>query len=448
MRFADQRSTIDDIEIVSMRDLRLALTAKGLANIPQHAHRNDFDFIIGDVHYLCPSYVADFLSPKICQLHELDASVNEFHIETVDSSHQFGDLLSLCRGSECHFPEESLPFLRSIVRELGNRELQILIVQQFDDELTVSNAVARLRLLRDFDCIFDHELGFIASHFNDFSSSSSFADICYSEFEQILSHPSLTLRNEDQLYDFIVSLLQYDCRFFGLLEFVHFKFISTTTMSKFSELSLAHFDLLNSNIWCRICERLVQEIVNKSTSPRILHISLSPNPSVPLEGIISYLTSQCHGNVHDRGLIIVTGNEPYSDDPGHSAKNAVDLTADSHFYSKILPNQSLCYDFKDLRIRPTHYTIRSRYNGGADDYYLQSWVIEVSMDGSTWHEIDRKEHDFTLKGRNVTMLFPVTHRDECRLIRLRQTGPNHFSTTDHRLIISGFELFGELIGQL
>jgi hypothetical protein len=72
-------------------------------------------------------------------------------------------------------------------------------------------------------------------------------------------------------------------------------------------------------------------------------------------------------------------------------------------------------------------------------------VIETSVNGSAWTEVDRRENDSSLKGQNLTQLFKVSRIDECRFVRIRQIGKNHYSTPNDYLVISSFEIFGELI---
>jgi hypothetical protein len=72
-------------------------------------------------------------------------------------------------------------------------------------------------------------------------------------------------------------------------------------------------------------------------------------------------------------------------------------------------------------------------------------MIEISKDDSTWEEVDRRENDSSLKGQNLTQLFKVSRPMECRMVRLRQIGKNHYSSLSDYLVISGFEIFGNLI---
>jgi hypothetical protein len=124
------------------------------------------------------------------------------------------------------------------------------------------------------------------------------------------------------------------------------------------------------------------------------------------------------------------------DDPMYTRKNLADLTSDSYFGSKNEPGQWVCLDFHKMRVRPTHYTIRS--------YSLKSWVVESSLDGEAWTEIDRKTDNWDFKaGYWATASFAVSKSAECRFIRLSQTGERHAG--DDYLAIRAFEVFGTLL---
>jgi hypothetical protein len=103
------------------------------------------------------------------------------------------------------------------------------------------------------------------------------------------------------------------------------------------------------------------------------------------DGIIAHLTRECGGNLHDRHVVdVMSGSfekEIFGANPDsgaydnilcYAAKNATDLESDSIFGSACrekeenIPhtgNNWVCYDFKERRIAPTHYTIRTNRNG-------------------------------------------------------------------------------------
>jgi predicted nucleic acid-binding Zn-ribbon protein len=172
----------------------------------------------------------------------------------------------------------------------------------------------------------------------------------------------------------------------------------------------------------------------------------------PLRGIIAYLTKEYGGNVHDQEIVKVLSSGAYTDQPETSAKVVADLKAKSCFISKFhkrdddIPdtaNNWICYDFKNRRVIPTGYAIRSMYNGYVNGPNLKSWSVEVSLDGREWTEIDRRESNADLNAKNVTHTFSVLRHETGRFVRLVNIGRNHFNSD--MLCISSFEIFGSLI---
>jgi hypothetical protein len=79
--------------------VEISLPAKGFRNLPTNLYQNDFTFIVGENRYVCPSFLASFLSPRICDLQMKDATLREFYIETQDPTNLFQKLLEVCYGS-------------------------------------------------------------------------------------------------------------------------------------------------------------------------------------------------------------------------------------------------------------------------------------------------------------------------------------------------------------
>jgi hypothetical protein len=120
------------------------------------------------------------------------------------------------------------------------------------------------------------------------------------------------------------------------------------------------------------------------------------------DGIIAHLTKECGGNVQDRHVVDVTcgslEKETYGANPHsgayenklcYAAKNAANLEDDSHFSSACrsrsedIPhtrNNWVCYDFKERRIVPTHYAVRTNWYGPGCPMELLGWCnITVVM---------------------------------------------------------------------
>jgi uncharacterized coiled-coil protein SlyX len=171
--------------------------------------------------------------------------------------------------------------------------------------------------------------------------------------------------------------------------------------------------------------------VSPSKALKTLEFPLRPGKS--FDGIIAYLTRRHGGNVYDKGIVRITAKSVDRDGPLNFAYLA-DLAADSCFGSKSEPGQWVCWDFQDMRLRPTHYTGKSGYPA------LKSWLIESSLDGKAWIEIDRKPNNYDFPG---TASFAVSKLAECRFIRLTQTGKNREGTDS--LQLRAIEFFGSLI---
>jgi hypothetical protein len=167
--------------------------------------------------------------------------------------------------------------------------------------------------------------------------------------------------------------------------------------------------------------------------------------------------------VHDRHVVEITsgsfeketvGANPHSGAYGNfrsfAAKNAADLETGSCFYSAYrhrledilhTRNNWICYDFKERRIVPTHYTIRTYWNGPGSGH-LKSWLVETSADGESWREVAHEENNGQLNGSRFTGTFAVAD-GECRFIRLVNIGRNHYG--NDCLAVSAWEIFGSLI---
>jgi hypothetical protein len=116
-------------------------------------------------------------------------------------------------------------------------------------------------------------------------------------------------------------------------------------------------------------------------------------------------------------------------------RNVADLTSCLFFNSNDDPGKWICWDFHELRVHLSHYTINAPS--------LKSWVIESSLDGENWTEIDRRTDNTDLKANDYIVSFAMSKSTECRFIRLTQTGETHGGSD--WLVIIAVEFFGVLV---
>jgi hypothetical protein len=151
------------------------------------------------------------------------------------------------------------------------------------------------------------------------------------------------------------------------------------------------------------------------------------------------------GNVHDRGIVKVAQSSEYNTSGPYPAKNCVDFNSSSFSLTSDQPNQWLSFDFKEMRMKATHYLIRTRTDVGANHINPRSWVIEVSDDGVSWQEVSRETNDQHLNGANLSHTFNISNPMTSRFLRFRQVSTH--SSLHHYLTLQHFELFGHLKGR-
>ena len=167
----------------------------------------------------------------------------------------------------------------------------------------------------------------------------------------------------------------------------------------------------------------------------------------PLDGIITYLTQECGGNVCRKGVVEITVSSGTMPEALVKIGSHSPYAMGPDFCSDNEPDSWICYDFKEMRVTPTSYSIGPSGWGACP----VSWVLEASNDrDGVWTVIDRRENIDELrrsqdKGGDKGCNFTISGTDgSFRFIRLRQTGKNDRKRDS--LIIGWLEIFGTLVG--
>jgi hypothetical protein len=124
--------------------------------------------------------------------------------------------------------------------------------------------------------------------------------------------------------------------------------------------------------------------------------------------------------------------EKYS---SQALENITVFSGYSSFMSLNAPGQWVCWDFQEMRVEPDNYEIYFM------PPWMQSWVLEGSVDGRSWKEMDRQTDYARLKNADLAS-FRVPGRMDCRFIRLTQTDKN--VRGDDVLSLFAVEFFGTL----
>jgi hypothetical protein len=429
-----------------------SLSTQGLARAASISEP-DFAFIGNNGQLQCTKFQAAFISPRVHTLLQEDKTMDFLFVEcpggNSDEERMFEFLEDLMNGLEIRLSESDVDDYLRVAAFLGNTEFLDLFLAE-NGPVEQSNVCSRLRRKSAVGRPVEDEIEFAASHFYELDLKE-LKGVEVSVLERIVSSPGLRLESEDSLLDFICS---FDlAEEIVLLRYLRSEYLSIDGMSVLLD-RLPDSDL-DCLIWSSLCRRLrlpvsLQTGKWNQGDPSVLSRFVNPEAvlgvanrrgrisEIPikeaksLDGIISYLTLKYGGNVHEKGIVKLTSKSVYNDN-AERLTTAADLTSGLYFCSKNRPGQWVCWDFGEMRIRVTHYTIKTNQ--------LRSWVVEGSSDGQTWTEVDlqREVMDLRREGRGS---FRVWNPAEFRLIRLTQTETN--AGGDDFLFLTAVEFFGEL----
>jgi hypothetical protein len=217
------------------------LSASRFLNIPRKKKFDDFTFIVGDCRYLCPFFVADFLSPKIAYQHDIEMTICEYVVETHDPQKHSEEIISLGRDGSLNLNSSNDSFVISLSEELDNEELLILIL--IEDESCESGediVIGRLCRPRRMNFGFGRDVEFAAKNFHKISTTSM-KKLNVSILSMIMKSSELNIRSEDVHFENICELVECDREYFSLFEFVRFEWISTSNGKRF-------FDVVGSEM--------------------------------------------------------------------------------------------------------------------------------------------------------------------------------------------------------
>jgi hypothetical protein len=415
-----------------------------LAYVPSRAGDDDFAFVVGERTHHCPAISADFLSRRIANLHATDPSLRRFAVATPDPDGRFPEFLALARGSPLILTDANRPFFAALAIELLNSELCDYLFSGDAQALTFENAFDRITFLAGLDRPYAAELDFIATQFYKFAPSD-FSALSFDIVYHIVSHPRLKLISEDSLFGFIALHFAQNRNYFSLLEFIRFEFLTHETVIAAVDLITASFDLFNLSLFTALRPLLLSP--RTLALPKLARFVEPPPPAVdcpfregaPLDGVIAHLTRTAGGNVHEKGVVEVAASSSKWNGP-HTSVADLEQT-DNFFLSEDEPDQWIAYRFKNAQVAITHYSVTSAITRGW--YELKNWVLEGSVDGVNWAEIDKRVAETRLLEPKTTVTFAVANPGTFAEVRLRQLGKNR--TGYYHMCVGAFELFGRFV---
>jgi hypothetical protein len=439
------------------RTQQIALTGKRLARVSS-IPSDKFEIVFDGNKIECNRFQAAFISDAICRVFCANSSVDRFEVTGYSGDPAVCEQLSrLMNGSAIVINENNCKDLEALCRILENDELldQIIEFRIGKEDLCISNCISRLKAKQELGSNIHEELEFIACSFHEFDSDyfEKLRALDLETLERILSSENLCLNDEDTLVEFISSLGQ---EYSSLYNCVECQYLTRSGIEML--LSFLSLEQINYAGWDSICRRLRIEVPRTNVLGKRFKgggsiykqhtiLDLPYSEGKPFEGIINYLTVECDGNVHEKGIVTITTSDAESNLPRSIGEEfrendfvkLVEYGERKSWFSKNLPNSWVCFDFREKSVSVSSYTISSGLNWAG---YPLKWELEGSTDGQQWKLIDRRETQDL--GQDYAIgTFECSESEEFfRFVRLRQTGKDSLDCDSLRL--SGVEFFGVL----
>lgn len=449
----------------------LILSSAGLKNIvsSNKVYGEDFTFIFGKEKFTMSNVLAEFLSPKVSKLHKTDPTIDHIsydkleNISNIEDEQEFDnifvkDILSLItkltKGEHIELKDEYIPKLQLISILLENEEL-FQKLNEFSSTNNIDDCIHRLELFEYFQEIsktsaFDYStlIDQISSQFYSIDQTK-LKHLPRSTLLRIISSDKLKLESEDSLYDFIESIFEdkSDMTIYDFYESIELNALSESKFREFvskfdyNELSSCQWTNFQSCFYMNNREFKLRDNRYSQTIPKTKGSEVKYSGD-GFNGIIRSLTINMNGNVDDKNCVRITSSSVLGS--GYPAKFAADLDSSDFFHSASESTSWLKYDFKERKVCPTHYSIRTHndYNSSP-----RSWVVEGSNTGSDgdWQALDTQtdnsifqpnkpvSHTFEIKQSNAKHVF-------YQYLRIRSTGPNN-NNCDY-FAIEALEFFG------
>ena len=435
---------------------KIQLQTSSILDVPVNVYNQDFMFIVNKEEFRTTKIISDLLSPKICQIHSIDPTYDTYIITTTNKGH-FSYILNLLKFEEEIIPSDELLFLSEVLEDLQNKNITVKLPNRIEN-FNMNNIFEFIKIHEKnqqlYKQYFEEELEFIAKNFFKLNEEQEkkFEKLRCDTIEKVLSHSELQIQDENQLLRIINQLYNSDSRYSILYKFVYFIFVDEEKIQEFIE--IFDFNDIDGEIWSNISIRLKQKI-DKCNDENYKHHQCKLNGlesesklnglkfeclhNNQFDGIINFLRKKSNDNI--KSMINITASSIIGDN--YSPYNAC-LFKDNYFESNNENNSWICFDFKEHKIIPSNYIIKSCGSGQPNK--PKTWILEGSNDQTNWQILDEQNNCPHLKGSYAVHTFDIQKENigPFKYIRIKQTG-NNWQGNYYYFTMNSIEFYGYFI---
>ena len=435
-------------------------------------NEDDFFFYIGETGIKMNRILAEFISPRVSSMHHSDPTINQLHInlKTTINLSTLDKFQSICKGESIEVESKEARELRYLSIYLWNDEISTTIDDLFPEEKCENSIDEILEFLTSIESDNNRNpqnqeemIKNVSSQFYSIDPEKLYK-LPYSILYSILINDELKLSDEDSLFEFIENLLSKkketdrEIDEMAFYELIDMRGLSEDKIRTF--LDLIEPTRITGELWQKIknllFERIIQDdgrMKNEHRYVRTDHhkytqVEYDANENHRFKGIISQLGNGSPTDVIEKGIINITSSETVSSsDSRFQPKNVVNFNdMNGCFHSSDRSNSFLVYDFKERKVKPSHYSIRSNNWSGQGNCHPKTWNIEGSNDNNNWTLLDKRTNDRSLDGSGFSNTFEIeeskTTNEYFQYLRITQTDVN--TGNNNWLIFSALEYFGTI----
>lgn len=262
MRFHkfSNKNNIFFCSMISPSSDQIKLEIKSLLRVPLQTY-DEFYFIVNEKEFKTTRIISDLLSPKICQIHRCDPTINSFTINTQQKG-DFSFFLKLTNFESIEIPSSESQFILEVCEILGNEFIQIDIkIPDITENNVFDHLQNHLKSQIYYSKPISNEIDFISSNLFSLieNKSEQLMQLDINTIERLIDNTELKIIDEDQLLKFINHLYSSDSEYSKLYKYVIFQNIKEETIEEF--LNIYNINDINNETWTAISYRLKQQII-------------------------------------------------------------------------------------------------------------------------------------------------------------------------------------------
>lgn len=116
--------------------------------------------------------------------------------------------------------------------------------------------------------------------------------------------------------------------------------------------------------------------------------------------MLKFLLTESNGNISEKVGMTASSNLD-------SLIIVTQYDNNSCFQSYNEQNPWICFDFKDKKIIPTNYQMKSYCGGPSSYYHPRNWIVEGSNDNSQWETLATENNCSYLNGFSNCFTFSI-----------------------------------------